>query len=306
MGQGFRTRRDDRTFHGGRRPSARHAAGQVRRRRVDGPHPDVGTHRPADGRRVEDPAGGAGTDPKRDRGGAVQDRGGNGGRPLAGRTAAHAASGRGGQEDPRRPLAQRSGVGRSETLPARRTAADGAPRAHALRPFAGAERTLPRRADARLYALTGGDALVVRVVVRRLCRDAGGRHATAGGRLRRGQSESAGVGGRLRLVVPAGSDDDHAAAGVRRPELQRRGGADEPRQERTRRRRGRGRRGRHAGALRHGRLPLHEPELRLRVVPRRADHRIEHHAPQEESRRLRDHARRATACKAFPTRSRCS
>ena len=64
MGQGFRTRRDDRTFHGGRRPSARHAAGQVRRRRVDGPHPDVGTHRPADGRRVEDPAGGAGTDPK--------------------------------------------------------------------------------------------------------------------------------------------------------------------------------------------------------------------------------------------------
>ena len=202
MGQGFRTRRDDRTFHGGRRPSARHAAGQVRRRRVDGPHPDVGTHRPADGRRVEDPAGGAGTDPKRDRGGAVRDRGGDGGRPLAGRTAAHAASGRSGQEDPRRPLAQRSGAGRPETLPARRTVADGAPRAHALRPIAGAERTLPRRADARLYAFTGGDALVVRVVVRRLCRDAGGRHATAGGRLRRGQSESAGVGGRLRLVVP--------------------------------------------------------------------------------------------------------
>ena len=73
--------------------------------------------------------------------------------------------------------------------------------------------------------------------------------------------------------------------------LQRRGGADEPRQERTRRSGRHRRRSRDDRPAGDGRLPVHEPELRLRVAARRADHRVEHHAPQEESRRLRDHAR---------------
>ncbi len=64
-------------------------------------------------------------------------------------------------------------------------------------------------------------------------RDARGRYAAAGGSLRHCRSESAGFGGGVRLVVSAGSDDDHAAAGLCRSELQRRSGADEPRQERA-------------------------------------------------------------------------
>ena len=73
--------------------------------------------------------------------------------------------------------------------------------------------------------------------------------------------------------------------------LQRRGGTDEPRQKRThRRQRHRGRRCDHRPPG-DGHLPVHEPELRLRIAARQPHHGVEHHAPQEEPRRLRDHAR---------------
>ena len=69
------------------------------------------------------------------------------------------------------------------------------------------------------------------------------------------------------------------------------GGTDEPRQKRThRRQRHRGRRCDHRPPG-DGHLPVHEPELRLRIAARQPHHGVEHHAPQEEPRRLRDHAR---------------
>lgn len=56
-------------------------------------------------------------------------------------------------------------------------------------------------------------AVVVRSLVRSLCGEPGRRCGNAAGRLPHLQQESVGIGRRLRLVVPARPENDHAAAG---------------------------------------------------------------------------------------------
>ena len=245
MGQGLRARQDDRGIYRRRRPRTGHAAGEIRRRRVAGPHRHARKDRAVDLRRTGGADRRTERDRRRDRSRTLCDRAGHRGRPLAGGADAHAAAGRRGQEDPFGPLAQRSGAGGPQTFPARRTAPDGRRRKNAVRPAARPERTIQGGADAGVHPPADRHALVVRTLVRRLCRDARRRHAAGCRRMAYRQPEPARLGRRIRLVVPARPHDDHPSDGLRNAPLQRRGGADEPRQERTRRGQ------RHRGHSRH-------------------------------------------------------
>ena len=89
-------------------------------------------------------------------------------------------------------------------------------------------------ADAGLYALADRHAVVVRSLVRSLCGEPGRRRGNAAGRLPHLQQESVGIGRRLRLVVPARPENDHAAAGLRHARLQRDLCPNGPREDRAR------------------------------------------------------------------------
>ena len=254
MGQGLRAGQNDRGVHRGTGPRAGHAAGALRRRRVAGAYRHAREDRPADPRGAGDADRGTAGDRRRNRSRTLRDRTRHGGRALRGGADAHAEARRRRQEDPLGTLAQRSGAGGPQTVPARRTAADRRCGAHALRPAAGAERTPQGGADAGLHPPPDRHALVVRALVRGLRRNARGRHAAARRGVAHSQPESAGIGRRLRLVVPARPHDDHAPHGFRGAALQRRGGPDEPRQERTGG--GGGHRGRRGDGRPHGDGPL--------------------------------------------------
>ena len=169
LGQGLRARQDDRGVYRRQRPRTGHAAGALRRPGLAGAYRHARNDRPAD-------PGGAD---------------------------AHPPPGRRRQENPLGSLAQRPGAGRPQTVPARRTAPDRRSRKNGLRPPANAQRTVQGDTDAGIHPPSDRHAFVVRPVVRRLCRNAGGRHAAHRRGMAHRQPEPPRLGRRVRLVVPA-------------------------------------------------------------------------------------------------------
>ena len=129
-------------------------------------------------------------------------------------------------------------------------------------------------ADAGLYALADRHAVVVRSLVRSLCGEPGRRRGNAAGRLPHLQQESVGIGRRLRLVVPARPENDHAAAGLRHARLQRDLCPDGPREDRARDGSGPVVGRRDACAAGDGQHDVPEPELRFHFISGRTDHRV--------------------------------
>ena len=111
---------------------------------------------------------------------------------------------------------------------------------------------------------------------------------------RRGTSPTrirAGIGRRIRLVVPARPHDDHPSDGLRGAALQRRGGADEPRQERTHRSSRHRRRAATIGRLAMDVCLFMSQNFGFVSLPDELTTGSSIMPHKEESRRLRDHAR---------------
>ena len=203
LGQGLRARQDDRGIYRRQRPRTGHAAGALRRPGLAGAYRHARNDRAADGRRTGKADGGTERDRRRDRGRALRNRTRHRGCPLAGGADAHPPPGRRRQENPLGPLAQRPGAGRPQTVPARRTASDRRSRKNGLRPPANAQRAVQGDTDAGIHPPSDRHAFVVRPVVRRLRRNAGGRHAAHRRGMAHRQPEPPRLSRRVRLVVPA-------------------------------------------------------------------------------------------------------
>ena len=210
LGQGIFHRSKDRCVYRRERPCAGPGAGALRRAGQQGTGRDAEPYRGADRRGTRGCAPGIGRHRGGDRKRRFQDRGRVRGRPLQDRIYAHRAFGRYGQEDPYSPLAQRPGAGRHAPVCAGRIAAYPQGRAHAFRSAHCALGAVQGCPAAGLHPSPGGDAFFVRVVVRGVCREPGGRRVPAQRGVPHCRSESLGFGGRVRFVVSHRSRGNYA------------------------------------------------------------------------------------------------